>query len=571
MRTVPPALPIVLLVLVCLGCGMDERLGSGPALRIRTAGAMGPTAGLPGDVDRVVVQILDQSTDEPPGRVELTREELTDDTAWGVIGVPTGRPIELRVLGLATEEVLYTGVVGPFTLAAGERRYVDLLLVPAGAVTAVGRLPSARAMHTATTLADGRILIAGGVESAQPIACDGQPDGSVCYSLVASSRAWLYDPATGLVLETRGSMWAARAGHSATLLPDGRVLMAGGFSSGELVLLAVEGGVVPRLEATAEAALASTEVFDPAENPEEEDLEADGDPGRGGFSAGGQDLAFGRFHHTATLVPGTSAVLLAGGRGAGSSDTVEVWNAGITSGQQALSIPRIAHAAAPSADGVWLIGGAAGAVRNSQVVEIYSASGEDGLGTIGPVPREVLTEFPDDATLPAANAGLNLVGAGAVSLADRRYALVIGWLGPLCEGDQPAWAGEVCGPANRSFAIDMETGRVTQPVGAGSANHAFASVVQAPDGGVFVAGGLEDLSRATTPSVQRFTGTVDDSGMPAVDDGFALGLGEGRMMLAAAAQTDGTLVVTGGLSFEGETAVLSDLVEVVNPPRFDEE
>jgi hypothetical protein len=66
---------------------------------------------------------------------------------------------------------------------------------------------------TATLLRDGRVLVAGGeVES----------DGD------ASSAADLYDPTTGQWTPT-GSMRTARRGHTATLLADGRVLVAGGW------------------------------------------------------------------------------------------------------------------------------------------------------------------------------------------------------------------------------------------------------------------------------------------------------------------------------------------------------
>jgi hypothetical protein len=69
---------------------------------------------------------------------------------------------------------------------------------------------TARSLHTATMLADGRVLIAGGV-----------PD----YGLSPLASAELYDPSTGTFSAT-GSMLAA-GGQAATLLYDGRVLIVG--------------------------------------------------------------------------------------------------------------------------------------------------------------------------------------------------------------------------------------------------------------------------------------------------------------------------------------------------------
>ncbi len=72
-----------------------------------------------------------------------------------------------------------------------------------------GAMHYPRIAHTATLLADGRVLLAGGRGSE------------------VNATAEIYDPKTGTFHDT-GSMLTARYKHTAGLLPDGRVLVAGG-------------------------------------------------------------------------------------------------------------------------------------------------------------------------------------------------------------------------------------------------------------------------------------------------------------------------------------------------------
>src|SRR5256885_1671990 len=83
--------------------------------------------------------------------------------------------------------------------------------------TASAMLSTARADHTATRLADGRVLVTGGTGDSGPL-----------------SSAEIFDPANAdagfQVLPS--TMTAARAGHTATLLSNGTVLIAGGEGTG---------------------------------------------------------------------------------------------------------------------------------------------------------------------------------------------------------------------------------------------------------------------------------------------------------------------------------------------------
>jgi len=138
-------------------------------------------------------------------------------TTWVLVAV-----MLLLALAIAGAALIGSGIVKlPITVEATATPSATLQASPtataipsepvAAGWTSVGSMVEARAGHTLTLLADGTVLVAGG-----------QPEGA---SPTASAE--VYDPSTG-EWTTTGSMTVARFNHSATLLPDGTVLVAGG-------------------------------------------------------------------------------------------------------------------------------------------------------------------------------------------------------------------------------------------------------------------------------------------------------------------------------------------------------
>lgn len=117
----------------------------------------------------------------------------------GKVLVTGGRDAAVNFFGLASAEI--------FDPSANQG---------AGAFTLIGNMNSVRFVHTATLLSNGTVLIAGGFNA-----------GNESLS-VASAE--IFDPSTNTFTLT-GSMNIARARFTATLLPDGTVLMAGGINS----------------------------------------------------------------------------------------------------------------------------------------------------------------------------------------------------------------------------------------------------------------------------------------------------------------------------------------------------
>jgi PKD repeat protein len=113
---------------------------------------------------------------------------------------------------------------------------VDAFNPADNSITPVAPMTIRRWSHTATTLADGRVLVTGGRTN------------STAATGIVLATAEVYDPATNTWTETAGPMNVARRSHTATLLANGKVLIAGGGNG---------------VSTTTSQAIQSAELFDP--------------------------------------------------------------------------------------------------------------------------------------------------------------------------------------------------------------------------------------------------------------------------------------------------------------------
>jgi hypothetical protein len=112
-------------------------------------------------------------------------------------------------------------VTGGATPAGGNLATAELYDPATGLWSPTGNMGASRIGHTATPLPNGTVLIVGG------FGVQGCPGVCCCGNVLASAE--LYDPSTH-VFHSTGSLDTARQGHTATPLPDGRVLVTGGTS-----------------------------------------------------------------------------------------------------------------------------------------------------------------------------------------------------------------------------------------------------------------------------------------------------------------------------------------------------
>ena len=330
-----------------------------------------------------------------------------------------------------------------------------LLVVSSGSpVRPVGSLTVPRAVHTATLLPSGRVLIAGGC------AVDG------CESDGRGSTTELFDPATGR-FEPGPRLTRARVGHAGVRLRDGSVLLLGGWTGGTPTATAeryagrrfvptgsmavrrggftatrlLDGRVLVAGGSDGRRVLRSAELYDPR---------------RGWFVRTGP-MRKARDAHAAALLPG-GRVLVVGGRDGSERvlRSAEVWSprTGRFTPAGSMTIRRYKHEAI--------------ALRNGSVLVLGGSNELDFRG------RYASAELYD---------GRRFRRVGSMS--ERRFKLP-GSVVRLRSGAVVVAGGgpsvELYQPSRRRFRLHGGTG----------ATLSFATATLLPDGRVLVAGGYDD-------------------------------------------------------------------------------
>lgn len=437
---------------------------------------------------------------------------LTVDAGRDVAVISSAALPDSRILAIGTSLRRTSG-------SFAERPWAAVYEPSSGTFTETGAPSIIRPISTLTTLADGRVLLAGG--SVTPEMFE-DPEQA---ALADRASAEIWDPASGR-FERTGQMSVGRYGHTATVLPDGQVLIAGG-DTGEIeataelydptsgVFHAVGGMIEPERVYAAAAQLAdgrvlvtggfasdslssSAELFDPSSQT---------------FSVVGP-MAIGRAEHTATtladgrvLVVGGARLSSSGALDGDANPTAELFDpaTGAFGAVGPMTTGRTLHAAVRVDDRVLIVGGQNidGSPRTAELFDPATGS----FLAAGRAPTGAY-----DTTASILPAGHVLVTAGGATP-------VLWAAADVTAHDPDAWA-----PAGRAFsAVEWPAVRDGQ------------TATALADGRVLIAGGNDILSGEPSAAAELFdprTGATTAIQMQrAHSDHAAVRLGDGRVLI----------------------------------------
>ncbi len=286
------------------------------------------------------------------------------------------------------------------------------------------------------------------------------------YQSCPLDSAEVYDPVAG-TFATTGKMSVTRFFHTATLLGNGKVLVTGGHD-------------------------ASAELYDPAS---------------GTFAATMGSMSVGRSFHTATLLASGNVLIAGGSNATGALATAELYDptAGTFTLTGSMAAGRTSHTATLLANGMVLIAGGSTSANATPTTELYD---------------------PAKGSFTAANGMVSPRIFHTATLLSNGNVLVTGGIANLGTGVSLSSA-EVYNVAAGTFAA------TTAPMVTARDSH-FAVLLA--NGDVLVAGGSFGSSAFTAELYNTASGTFTETG----------GMETGRALAAAVLLLDGRVFVSGG-------------------------
>ena len=266
------------------------------------------------------------------GQIPVAATELFDPAkgVWQSTGSLNQARRGHQAVLLGDGRVLVTGGIAEGDLLASTEIYDPAT----GKWTTVAPMNVARLGNTLTLLSNGNVLATGGT------AADTASGSGGGQTIRPDSTAEIYNVSANTWTMTSGPMSTPRFEHSATLLDDGRVLIAGGQG--------------PPIAGNT-AALASTEIYDPAVDSFRKS----------------NDMTDARFNHSAVKLPDRT-VMVIGGSGGTNGDTSlatsELFDptTGRWTPAGALTTSRTGQVAAVFPDGRVLVAGGETVTRGSR-------------------------------------------------------------------------------------------------------------------------------------------------------------------------------------------------------------
>jgi len=389
-----------------------------------------------------------------------------------------------------------------------------VLQAKAGSFHETSPMATVRCSHSMTMLSNGDVMAAGGANNYTT-------DNGVNKS--ATNSVEIYNPSNG-TWKTTGALNVGRAYHTATLFPDGRVLIVGGGSYASVS------------DAPFAITLSSAELYDPSS---------------GTWTTTG-NLNAARIYHTATLLP-NGAVLVVGGCKMSGNDppAMEYYD---PSNKELF--PPYAELYSPS-DGTWTITGALDIGRVNHTATLLTSGKVLVVGGGGVYPpwggifSSAELYDPSNGTWTATGSLITARESHTATLLPDGKVLVTGGIG-------------YSGGLSSAELYDPATGKWTQTGSLKAARAQFTATLLS-NGNVLVAGGWKVHTMNPLSSAELYnplTGTW----------GAAGSMKTGRLRHAAVLLRDGRALITGGGSYHNGVlshTVYSDFVSLSKAELFD--